>query len=285
MSNLCPMCGQPLKKQGRIRRAWSAYSGWRQTRISTFQNAAMTPWQPNTNAPSAGEPGRYLEAERRSPYRPQNAESDFVVPLLQALGTGAFVTVGAGWFAWRNAGFTWEWAVGLGLISAGGFWLATVLANRKLLWVVESVINSDLDNDGAVGQPEAPPRPIALEITQVSENNSFQRMFRFDLPSSVTEADFLNFARGVVNEGRGLAESGWIGAGKPFSRQSWAALMETLEKAGIVRFKDAGNRTAGRELTPAGGRALRMYLRTALTHSHSLNGGAESGYVFIEGAR
>lgn len=103
----------------------------------TYQNSTITPWQPANSTPGTGEPGRYLEAERKTPYRSQNAEFDFVVPLLQALGTGLFVTGGAGWFAWRYPGFTWEMASGLGIITAGGFWLLAVLANRKLLWVVE----------------------------------------------------------------------------------------------------------------------------------------------------
>ncbi len=289
-SHLCPLCHQSLHRPGRFRRAWSAYTGWKQSRMVTYQNNALTPfrpgqdepWQPaHTHTPDAGPPGRYLEAERKTPYRPQNAESDFVVPLLQALGTGLFVTGGAGWAAWRYSGFTWEMASGLGIIAAGGFWLLTVLANRKLLWVVESVVNSDLDDDSPAVQPAAPSRPIALEITHLSATNSFQRMFRFDLPAGVTEADFTEFARGVVNEYRGLTEASWTGAGKLFSKPKYTALLEVLEQGGLVRWKNPTAPAQGRELTPAGGRALRMYLQMARTHGHAPNGGSD--YEFIEG--
>lgn len=270
------MCGQTIRKQGRMKKVWNAYSGYRARRVSTFQNTSMTPWRPS-NLPTSTGPGRYLEAERKSPFRPQNAESDFLVPLFQALGTGVFVTTAAGWFAWRYTGFTWEGAVSLGIISAGGFWLITVMANRKLLWQIESIINSDLDNDGDIGQPEpVRPTPVGLEIIQRSEgNNNFKRMFRFELPSGVTEEVFREFVRGVINERRGLAESGWIGSGKPFSRQSWGSLMETLRAAGIVRWKDDDNHARGHELIPSGRLALRKYIQP----DHSPTG--SNNYSFV----
>lgn len=238
-----------------MKKVWSAYSGYRASRLTTFQSTSMTPWQPPTTATANG-PGRYLEAERKSPFRPQNAESDFLVPLLQALGTGAFITAGAGWLAWLYRGFTWEMAVTVGLISAGGFWLITVPANRKLLWQIESIINSDLDNDGDIGEPPT----VSLEVTQKSEGANFKKMFRFDLPAGVTEKDFLDFARGAT-QGRGLAESAWIGKGKPFSRPSFSSLMETLRAAGIVRWKDEANHALGHELIPSGKLALRSYVQ------------------------
>lgn len=258
MSNLCPTCGQPIKRPGVARRLLSAYGSYRQTRIASYQSTSLTPWQPQP-PPGSSEPGRYLEAERRSPYRPQNAESDFLVPALQALATGVFVTIGAGWVAWKYPGFTADMALGCGVLAAGGFWVLTVLANRKLLWMVETITNGDLDNDGVIGEPP-PPRPVALEVTHRNEAGTFGQMFRFDLPSGVTEDDFKEFARGVTT-GRGLAESGWIGSGKPFSRQSYNALLAALEQAGIVRWKDDGNHAAGRELTPSGARSLRSWLK------------------------
>lgn len=285
--NLCPMCGQPLKRRGRISRAFSAYRGWRQSRMVTFQNTSLTPWQPP--APTGGnEPGRYLEAERRFPFRPQNAESDFLVPLLQALGTGVFVTIVAGWGAWLYRGFTWYDALGCGLVAAGGFWVITVIANRSLLWQVERIINSDLDNDGAIGQPP-PAQSVALEVTHRSQDDNFRRMFRFELPAGISEADFVDFANGVTIERRGLAESAWTGAGKPFSKPKYTELLTTLDRAGLVRWRNSQAPAQGRELTPAGGRALRGYLevarrgqQTARAHTQPSNGGA--GYVFIEGA-
>lgn len=253
-----------------MKKVWSAYSGYRASRVTTFQNTSMTPWQPPTTGAATG-PGRYLEAERKSPFRPQNTESDFLVPLLQALGTGAFVTAGAGWLAWLYRGFTFEMALTVGIISAGGFWLITVPANRKLLWQIESIINSDLDNDGDIGEPPK----VSLEVTQKSEGSNFKKMFRLDLPAGVTENNFQDFARGVTNERRGLAESAWIGKGKPFSRPTYAAMLETLRAAGIVRWKDEENHALGHELIPSGRMALRGYIQP--THSPT----GASNYTFV----
>lgn len=278
-TNICPTCGQPLKRSGMGRRLWSAYGSYRQSRITTYSNMAMTPWQPQAPGGGGSEPGRYLEAERRSPYRPQNAESDFLVPALQALATGAFVTIGAGWAAWMYKGFTWEMAVGAGLFSMGGFWVITVLANRKLLWMIETITNGDLDQDGVVGEP-APAKPVALEITHRNEAGVFSQMFRFELPEGISEADLAEFARGVVQERRGLAESAWTGAGKPFSRARYADLLATLQQAGLVRWKNENAPAQGRELTPAGGRAFRVWLEMARTHARAPNGG--DGYAYIE---
>lgn len=277
-NNLCPMCGQPLKRAGKFRRALSAYSGWKARQTTTYQNTAMTPWQP----PPSEEPGRYMEAERLTPYRAQNAESDFLVPLLQSIGTGVFVFVAAAWLAKYIDGITWDIAFFCGIIAAGGFWLITVLSNRKLLWAVEKIVNSDLDSDGFTGEP-APTPPVALEVIHKSQDDSFRRMFRFDLPAGVSEDDFRDFARGVVNEGRGLAESSWTGSGKPFSKPKYSALLEVLDLAGVVRWRNQSAPAQGRELTPAGGRALRSWLQMARTHTQPTNGGAN--YAFIEGAR
>ena len=267
-TDICPTCGQPMKRPGLGRRLWSTYGSYRQNRITTYSNMAMTPWQPQAPGGSGSEPGRYLEAERRSPYRPQNAESDFLVPALQALATGAFVTIGAGWVAWMYRGITWEMAVGAGLVSMGGFWVITVLANRKLLWMIETITNGDLDHDGAVGAPAAPARPVALEVVHRNEAGIFSQMFRFELPEGISEADFGEFARGVVS-GRGLAESAWTGAGKPFSKSRYGDLLATLEQAGLVRWKNVNAPAQGRELTPAGGRALRSWLEMARTHART----------------
>lgn len=276
-ANLCPMCGRPLQKPGKARRLVGAIGQWRQRRIMTYQSTALTPWQPETGAPAVN--GSF-EASRVVPVRPQNLESDFLTPLFQALGTGAFVTIGAGLFAWSTPGLTWVFGIGCGVTAAAIHWTVAIVHNPANLQTVETIIRSDLNGDGAIGEPP-PARPVALEITHRNEGGTFNRMFRCDLPIGVTETDFREFAMGVIEEGRGLAESGWIGSGKPFSRQSYNALLTALEQAGIIRWKDAINHAVGRELTPSGARALRNWLKMPLTHSHSLNGGSE--YEFIPG--
>jgi hypothetical protein len=278
-TNLCPMCNQPLKRRGKISRAASAYSGWRKRTLTTMQETAIQPWQPAQDFEQG--PGRSFEAERTRPARAQNLESDFLVPLALAGATFGIVTIGALWLAWNMRGFTWPMAITAGFIFAGGMWFALVLANRKLLWIVERVANFDLDGDGYTGQPEPPARPVALEIVHKSEADSFRQMFRFDLPAGVTEDDFREFALGVVNEHRGLAESSWTGAGKLFSKAKYNELLNTLDQAGLVRWRNPAAPAQGRELTPAGSRSLRSWLKIARTHTQPSNGASD--YAFIEG--
>jgi hypothetical protein len=283
MAQICPNCGFCLadpRPPGKLRRLASAYGSYRQHRLTTFQSTALTPWQPTV--PDHQGEGRYLEAERRTPYRPQNAESDFLVPLLQAIGTGAFITVVAGWAAWLYRGFTWDMAVGSGLIAAGGFWVITVTANRKLLWVVETMVNSDLDQDGAVGQPTPPAREVTLNVMHQNHKGVINQVFRFDLPAGISEEDFQEFAQGIVRERRGLAESAWAGTGRPFSKPKYNELLDALTAAGIVRWINPDAHAQGRELTEAGQRSLRRYLYVARTHTHADNGASD--YAFIEEA-
>lgn len=220
-----------------------------------------------------------FEASRVVPVRPQNLESDFLTPLFQALGTGVFVTIGAGLFAWSTPGITWVFGLGCGVTAAAIHWTIAISHNPANLQTVETIVKSDLTGDGTISEPLPPARPVALEITHRNEAGTFARMFRFDLPNGITEANFREFARGVTEESRGLAESGWIGSGKPFSRQTYNSLLATLDRAGIIRWKDTINHAAGRELTPSGARALRSWLKLTLTHSLTPHG--ENEYEFI----
>jgi len=92
---------------------------------------------------------------------PGTVVTDVVVPMLQSLITGAFLTgglvLGVGafrktWLPWPVAGFAW-------LTSSGVAWLLSTWD-----WVlprVEGLLNRDIDRDGYVGRPpilvNAPP--------------------------------------------------------------------------------------------------------------------------------
>lgn len=283
MAQFCPHCGHKLSDQpaGRLRSFARAYGQYRQSRVTTFQSSAVTPWQPAAPAP-AGQPApAFASAERRTPFRPQNIESDFLTPLAQALGTGAFVSAGGIYMAWFYHGVYWYHGLAFGVIAAGAYWLIAMAWNRNLLWATERIIGADLDGDGYEGQPETP--PVRLEVVHQDQDRAFSKMFRFDLPDQVTEDDFLNFARGVTQEGRGLAETAWIGRGKPFSRKTYNDLLASLDQAGVIRWVDQANHVAGRELTGSGRRSLLQYVYGALAHSHSHNGGASVAETDLTG--
>lgn len=285
--NNCPNCGHPLG--GRLRRAKIAYAGYHRRHFTQFENSvddALEPWQPKPPPQVPGNPGGYFEASRERPARPMNVESDVVTPLVQALALGGFV-FGAffvGGLAFKAPELTMHAACFSGLVSGGAFYFVIVLANRRLLWVAERLINDDLNGDGHVGRPPAPdgspPPPLELEVVHRNEHGLFSQMFRSPLPAGVSEDAFYQFAR-AVGQGRGLAETGWTGRGKPFSRTSYSDLLDALTQAGLVRWINPSARAQGRELTEPGRRALRRYV-AARTHAHANDANGNLDYEFIE---
>lgn len=103
-----------------------------------------------------------------TPARSATKEADVVVPLMQALITGAFVGAGVAiagvgavmagvnlpWWAPFPAGLVTT------LATAGIRWGGLLDDSRALLRKVESYVGHDLDGDGAVGAPET----VALRV-------------------------------------------------------------------------------------------------------------------------
>ncbi len=262
--NLCPNCGRPLG--GRLQQVKIAYAGYKRRRWAEFQSSAdnaLEPWAPKPPPQLPGSPGGYFEAHRERPARAMNVESDVITPLFQAMALAAFVT-GAFYLAGYVfiARITWLAACFSGLVSGGVFFFLVVLANRRLLWIAESVINDDVDNDGRVGQPPpAPPSPRPpLEVLHRDERGNLRAMHRLDLPNTITDERLAEFAQGAPV--KGLAQGVWTGRAGLFSRSEFDALMAELERAGIVAWVDPANRSQGRKLTRAGQSALRYWSQT-----------------------
>lgn len=258
MSGQCPQCGQQLKKPSRAsraRRAWSAYAGYRQRHYQLFESSlSPAPWQPEP--PPQPSRGGYFEATRERPARPMNVESDFVTPLLQAVGVFGFVTLGGLYLAWQLE-FVWHLACFAGVAASGLFYLVALAVNRKLLWIAETVINEDLNGDGHLGAPPLAP----LEVLHKDEGGHLRQLHRLNLPASISEAQLVAFAKGV--ELKGLAQGQWTGKAGLFSRSEFDALMAELERANIVAWVDPQNRAQGRKLTHPGQAALRYWAEAA----------------------
>jgi len=137
----------------------------------------------------------------------------------------------------------------------------------RLLEIVESITQSDLNKDGHTG-PAPNSAPIALEIVQKNEAGAFQKMFRFTLPLGISDELFTEWARGVTMR-NDLTQSRWVSRDK-FSRDDYTRLLSLLEESGFVA-RDGTAKNAAYELLPAGKRALRHYLlAVGDTHSRSL---------------
>lgn len=264
----CPQCGARLDtRPGAMRRLARGVGQWRAARSTTLESTALAPWQPEPPAPVA--PGHSMTAIRQTPVRGQNLEADLATPFLQAIATGLFVSILGLYLAWVRQGLLWHHGLIAGVIAAGIYWLLTLSWNRKLLWLVEEIIQSDVDGDGQAGQPEPKKPVITFEV--VDRAGGFNARL-FDLPEGVTEADLAELARGALKEHRGLAESSWTGRGKPFSKPKFKELMDVLTEAGLVRWIDNSNHAQGRELTGQGRRALSPLAYGARTHAQAGSG-------------
>lgn len=209
--------------------------------------------------------------ERYQPARPARYEPDVLVPFLQAVITGAFVAValgiGAGVVAhWQS----WPWWYALA--AAGGGWLlvaaltwSQLLADsRDLLRKVETWSNRDnrdLDGDGEIGEPkDTPARTVRLEVEQRGDGNQRSSFFH-DLPTE--PALFTTWASAAVN-GQSLALSHWTGNGRPFARSDYEALLDFMQRAGVVTWINPDAPAQGRQITKPGKAALQAWLEGEL---------------------
>lgn len=262
----CPQCGAKLDtRPGAMRRLARGVGAWRAARSTTLESTALAPWQPEPPAPVAG---HSMTAIRQTPVRGQNLEADLATPFLQAIATGLFVSILGLYLAWVRQGVLWHHGLIAGVVAAGIYWLLTLSWNRKLLWLVEEIIQSDVDGDGQAGQPAQKP-VITFEV--VDRAGGFNARL-FDLPEGVTEADLIDFASGVLVEHRGLAEISWTGRGRPFSKPKYKELLDVLGRAGLVAWVDDKNHAQGRKLTWAGRHALAKLIETTRTHTHAGSG-------------
>lgn len=265
----CPQCGARLDtRPGAMRRLARGVGQWRAARSTTLESTALAPWQPEPPAPVA--PGHSMTAIRQTPVRGQNLEADLATPFLQAIATGLFVSILGLYLAWVRQGVLWHHGIIAGVVAAGIYWLLTLSWNRKLLWLVEEIIQSDVDGDGQAGQPAALQQQVTT-LEMVHRDDGIQRR-RFDLPDGMTEVDLIDFASGVLVEHRGLAESSWTGRGRPFSKPKYRELLDVLGRAGLVAWVDDKNHAQGRKLTWAGRHALTKLIETARTHTHAGSG-------------
>jgi HAMP domain-containing protein len=212
-------------------------------------------WKRYRMGASVGEMDDWQEAVYTEPSRNASRESDLVVPFGQAAVTGfltaLLVLLGAAFLSFYleiGKGFWWWLSVG-GLVFAlvtWWKWRGLLEDTRSLLRKAETIVNMDLDRDGVIGET------VRLETVE-KDQEGVRRGEIETLP--ISRERFEKFARGVSG-GRGLAVSTWTGSAGLFSRSEYDALMDYLQRAGIVRWKNENAPHQGRELTRAGRAAI-----------------------------
>lgn len=228
----------------KTRRLLSAYGGWRRRRFEELQSTAnnLEPYEPP--APTSG----YFEAERRRPARPANVESDFIVPLFQALAVTIMTSLGGLYLSTFWNLFIWHLACFGGLAAGAAWFIFALMLGRELLWIVERVTNHDFDGDGHIGKPE--PRTIEpLEVIHKDERGSVKHMFRLDV--AIDDHRLNKFLKALAL-GESLAEANWIGGGNLFSKAEFGKLLKELQRAGVIEWVNPDATSQGRRLTETG---------------------------------
>ncbi len=201
--------------------------------------------------------------ETTAPATPRlvSAESDVVVPLLQAAISAALIVMlgvvllfvpapirVAGYALW----FKWPLAALLALFLGG--WLYLMRGARPT---------------APIGDKPPAPAPVRtqLEVRLRAPGRGPQDLFlEFDV-----EPDKLAMLFDGLLAGR-LAESAWPGHREEFKR-----IRTRLLEAGLLRWKNPTTPARGCELTPAGRAVLRTWLDTR-THTHAQGGpGCDEG--------
>ena len=213
-------------------------------------------------------PDHWQEITVSEPVRQASKESDVVVPLFQALITGALLGFGAlvlGVALSVRNGWPWWYGPVAGLVMfvlvATAKWNGLLNDSRDLLRKIETVIARDLDGDNYIGKPPAPTEPasaapgkLRLEVNHSNTNGTGRTIFA-DLPCD--ETTFTQWVQAAI-AGRSLAYDAWVGSGKPFSSRShYIQFTDEVERAGIIHRR-ASNMAY--ELTRPGKAMLTNYL-------------------------
>lgn len=101
---------------------------------------------------------------------------------------------------------------------------------------------------------------LRLEVVYKAENDVIINESSFELPAGIDQAKFLEFAKGVIVDGKRLSQTDWAGGGRLFSGPKYRQLLSRLSEAGIVAFIDPEKPTIGRKLTNEGITTLKNYV-------------------------
>jgi len=220
--------------------------GW--SELDSLASNVHTPWATTTGLPSG-----IAEARRVQPARDASVAADVAVPALQALGCGiAAAMLATGAAIWQ----VWPWWLPLATLGtvAPVVWAILLVDHRRALWRIEEIFGADLDGDSQAGPPEPEP-PTRLDVSIEDPDGQPRHGLFVDLPAGMTADQFIEFARQVA-DGDSLAQGRWTGGGNLLSRAQFDSLMQRLERAGLVDWRDPTAPARGRQLTARGGKIL-----------------------------
>lgn len=144
----------------------------------------------------------------------------------------------------------------LGFASAGLF---LVWDDRRIIWHAEGLLHVDIDDDGAIGEPEPAMRfdrgSTRIEITERDQGGNVKRMQYIRLPLSDYQIERL--AEAVLPDGAIFSRRALEGL---MSSETYTEVMNKMLDAGLLRQCGTGL-PAGVELTGSGRAWLRKWKR------------------------
>jgi len=262
----CPHCGGEIEFNAVVRKGEASMPERRiiQTvqrgretfaRYTTLSDSTRSKFGEVASTPT------FTKAERTSPARAASVESDVSVPLLQSAVTGMVFMLGSVPFVVAAHG---AWYVPL-LIGGGTFaiaWGVLLRAHRSLLWVVETITNRDIDQDGAIGT--SPPPDVHVELSIGDEEG--KRYEYEDLPVGRKGGyhGLRAFARAVTTGNPPASFAEREAAVYGYTRAEWQRLRNKFLDHNWAAWNNAHEPKQGVVLLEAGREVLRKIVTTPL---------------------
>jgi hypothetical protein len=224
----CPECGASFELSEPLYRSARASSSWEtvERRQAALGAADLA----------------HAEYHRQEPRRPSTVESDYLVPVLQAMASavaGALLASAAAWL-W---GWPWQSVPAAGAVTFALAWLLLLRGSLARLMVQEHVI------------PTAPQeeRPQAVTRIAVTLPGSRYQERKLGIPAD----RLVTLAKAVTTAGRPFSLRELAGRGRPLSgRAEFEELRDKLLELDWLQWRDPGNRQQGLDLTRPGRAAL-----------------------------
>ena len=260
--NICPYYEEHLQAQRKTGQPSGVSSLWRQSAPAKQLNNSV-PLSPGMMGGGLGNIGGLqipqtgaTEHTIERPVRAPEMGADVGVPLATAFVTG--VMIAAPTFTILMAlefttGDSLTYSAIVGMIGIVGMWFKKMGTFDSLLWFVESVTHTDINQDAHVGPP--PAEPIRLDITTKKDKDGYQ-MIRPWLPEGVGAELFYQWANQVTTGIATPARRNWVGKGKPFTEGQYTEMVNNLIDANVMQESGKGH-----ILTAGGHHALKAALR------------------------
>ena len=192
-------------------------------------------------------------------YGSDSLRDGVIVPILQALTTGALSGLALGGVLWlAGVESAWRWSVALIPVVWLAVWLLSLSHWRASL---EKLLQRDLNGDGVIGeQPVRIIKQPSPEVRVILERDNGRETDFIDLPAQPEQLRQL--ADGLLS-GRQFALSAWSGAGAPFSRSEFERLRDEMIRRGLARWRNERAQAQGLEVTAPGRAVLRRFASDA----------------------